>query len=586
MGKWTSRLAAGLIAAALGIGGAARAATVQVKAGDGTPDAGGCGTAANPCDTIQAGVDAAAPGDVVNVAKGDYAENVTVGTAGVRLRGSGTLLGARFESCPGDASHNTVGVCEDFLTELACDDGWEAPGDVVPRATSCFWTGSACVPCNAENADTFLCTNSCSPAIPAALVVAAADVSVEKLRVRAPHLVGIGVESSAEGATLRGVRVESAGSACIAAASSGLIVSGASARSCAGGGILAGGADVVLDKNRVVGTGGAGIRVQGARASLLRNSVTQTGGACARADGDGGLVERNRLSLCGGRGIDARGSAIRVTRNTVRGSDIGLDVSCRAVPFECADEARIGLTDCADAPDEGVCTTSFQGSANNGLISCFWDVTSCKACNLNQETLGNCTDACLEVPGERCAGALVDANKVSETLGGACLVASVQDPGLTIERNQLALCAGDGVAVEGTGLVAERNTVTDCGTDAGAAGFLLQGGGHTLVSNVVRGCSGDGFQVLTGETTMLDGNQAIGNYGDGFDVEGGLTTTISNAVATNNVEGGIEIGAAATTTVVEGSRASGNLLDFCDEGTATTSTGNRFATTGAPCTPD
>jgi hypothetical protein len=580
------RRAAGAFAFAWIVASAAGAATVQVKAGDGTPDAGGCGTAANPCDTIQAGVDAAAPGDVVNVAKGDYAENVIVGTAGVRLRGSGTLLGARFQSCPGDVSHNTVGVCEDFLAELACDDGWEASGDLAPRATSCFWTGSACVPCNAENADTFLCTNSCSNGIPAALAVTADDVSVEKLRVRAPHLVGIGVEPGADGVTLRGVRVESAGSACIAAEAENLTVSGASARSCAGGGILAGGSDAVLDKNRVAATGGAGIRVQGERMALLRNSVTQTGGACARADGDDGLVERNRLSLCGGRGIDVRGSGIRVTRNTVRGSDIGLDVSCRAVPFACADEARSGVADCADVGSDVACAASFQGSANNGVISCFWDVTECKACNLNQETLGNCTDACLEMPGERCFRAVVGANKVSETLGGACLVASVQDPGLTIEGNQLALCAGDGVTVEGTGLFAERNTVTDCGTDAGAAGFLLQGGGHTLASNVVRGCSGDGFQVLTGETTTLDGNQAIGNYGDGFDVEGGLTTTISNAVATNNVEGGIEIDAAATTTVVEGSRASGNLLDFCDEGTGTTSTGNRFATTGAPCTPD
>ncbi len=52
--------------------------TVFVDGFDTTPDAGGCGTFANPCNTIQGGVDNAAAGDEVYVSLGLYGENVTI----------------------------------------------------------------------------------------------------------------------------------------------------------------------------------------------------------------------------------------------------------------------------------------------------------------------------------------------------------------------------------------------------------------------------------------------------------------------------------------------------------------------------
>ena len=320
-----------VLAAILGAG-AAGAATVQVKAGDTTPDAGGCGSKANPCDTIQAGVDAAATGDVVNVAKGDYAENVAVLTPGIRLRGAGALLGAPLAACPGDAARVNIAACEGLGVQLSCDAAWQPIGDPVPRATSCFWTGAVCAPCDAAGADALGCTNSCTAVIPAALTIAADDVSVEKLRVRAPPLVGIGVEDGADGVALRGVRVEGAGDACIAGDGDRLAVSGSIARSCEGGGIVVDGAGAALDKNRVAGTNGAALRVRGPGASLTRNTVAGVAAACARVDGDGATVDRNRLSACGGVGIDARGSGLRISKNQVRSADTGLDVSCRADP--------------------------------------------------------------------------------------------------------------------------------------------------------------------------------------------------------------------------------------------------------------
>ena len=67
----------------------AHGATIVVDGDDATPDAAGCGDAANPCDTIQGGVDAAASGDTVRVLAGadPYAEAVRITTKDLRLVG-------------------------------------------------------------------------------------------------------------------------------------------------------------------------------------------------------------------------------------------------------------------------------------------------------------------------------------------------------------------------------------------------------------------------------------------------------------------------------------------------------------------
>ena len=77
------------LAAWLLIAATASAAVVLVNGADPTPDGSGCGSVVNPCNTIQAGVNNAAAGDVIVVAPGTYPE-----TAGLDVNKTVTIQGA------------------------------------------------------------------------------------------------------------------------------------------------------------------------------------------------------------------------------------------------------------------------------------------------------------------------------------------------------------------------------------------------------------------------------------------------------------------------------------------------------------
>jgi parallel beta-helix repeat protein len=119
----------------------------------------------------------------------------------------------------------------------------------------------------------------------------------------------------------------------------------------------------------------------------------------------------------------------------------------------------------------------------------------------------------------------------------------------------------------------------------------VQNGVAELVGNTALRCSGSGYYV-NGFDNVLTSNIASDVAGSGFTIDGYIDPNtgtnyshgnrLERNTATSNTAQGIAIlNSAANTSVME-NVATGNRVDFCDEGLYTFASGNTFGTTG-PC---
>lgn len=198
----------------------------------------------------------------------------------------------------------------------------------------------------------------------------------------------------------------------------------------------------------------------------------------------------------------------------------------------------------------------------------------------------------IEVACIDCFGGSVSGNSVTDATSYGIL-ASADDFALVLERNTL-LRTGLGLSINGIGITARLNKVTDVGLDL--FGHCIEAfgvdpaatfEGNIIAQNTATRCSQAGIYV-TGFGTLVDRNIISGTFENGITVELSNHVLVTGNRATGNAAQGIAVINASDDTEVTGNTATGNRRDFCNDGTGTAISGNTFGTSfdtpGVDCT--
>lgn len=487
-------LAASLIAAGL-LSSPVLAETLQVG-----PNA--------PLTTIQAGIDEAKPGDTIQIAKGTYLENLTIPVEldGLQLIAKGqVLLDARPEGDAGTGPGLFVQADDVFVRGLTIRHA--APGNALD-GVGILTTG----------------------------------VGLDVFQVTIEHCQDGGVlADGAEGLTVRGSTfVANGGPAVRAEGALARLESNRVERN--GGGLQAFGDGAVVSRNTLTGIDGTAVLVEGEQALLSRNTVRLATGGGLAVQGPAATLERNRVEAVDGAGLSALGSGSRIERNQVAATGgAGL------------------LQEGGDTRIEGNRLTAVGGT---GIAS------SGKGLVIDRNKLTGVGGAAIQHAGP---GVSLTDNSVRDVFGGAGLDVTSED-GL-VAGNRVQDVTGTGIHV-GDGSHAAQvldNRVDRVGADGGD-GLRVEGHGLLAQGNQVRGAGRDGLHA-DGDDLLLLGNTLRDCGEDGLDLESGDGAEVRDNKALKNRAEGIEIGGSNAT--VSDNTAQGNRTDFAESGGVAVFSGNQ-----------
>lgn len=244
-------------------------------------------------ESIQAAVDAAAPGDRIVVMPGVYPENVTVTTERLVFLGKKAVW-------DGTRGPDDAGTCLSGAGN----------GIVVQGFT--FRAGTGHVDLQGDGIVVRNCVSSGAPG--PAFRITGASARVERSTVRGAGSAAIRIDGTGaralrnrvvscdQGITLDGDDAGAESNTVQNTDSTAIAVRGDRARA---------------KGNRVASAYGSGVFVEGDGAYAGSNRVAQTSSSAVQVRGDGVVVERNAVDGCSSTGIDVVGDSIRVTRNVV-----------------------------------------------------------------------------------------------------------------------------------------------------------------------------------------------------------------------------------------------------------------------------
>ncbi len=508
---------AGLVVIACAVPGTASAATLSVPA---------------DFDTIQDAVDAADPGDTVEVKarKASYLESVEIETedlAVVGIKGRPVVDGFSPSSSPATVQVEADGVEVRNLTIIneeayRCDANGCVVRDVVFRGI----VSGDCVEIVGDDAlvaDTRMeaCGNR--------------GIDIEGADAQVLRNTANGID--ADCIFVRGARPKIKGNTSIRCEDDqgvevndgdGAVVVGNKVLATDSGGFTIAGDDVVLRKNEaqltdshcydLTGDDGvaknnlafdcdSGLRANGPGWTIRNNEISFIhDSACIRANDEGALVSGNHIQHCY-KGIELQAEG-EITGNRIE--DVHTD---DGIGLFCHDEV-----DDPNPPDTTACD---EIRVTGNVVHRAGDDDSGIAVNIEEGTG---------------TGAVISGNDVRDTFDDG--IEAFIDDGF-IEGNTVTRAGAEeeeGIEVFGTGNVIQNNVSTRNGGDGIAVRSDNDGSfGNVIAGNVVKKNNQDGIRT-EGDADLVSENRATNNNGDGIEIDGNSVDVIDNFAARNRVD--------------------------------------------------